>query len=166
VNLVYGVFDELGPAEAACQELREQATAREEPEAAAATIHQRQLSPDALAPTGTVWRAALTGAALTAGVVGVALVFLSGGALATTGAIHAFIGRNVIDVVALTVTAALVGGILAAIAGQSIRTARIRRLERAVANGGIVLTLSAPARHVQPILATMTHAGAMRTGAF
>ena len=171
MKLVYGVFDDLGPATAARDELQEHAEASErEQEAASVAMHQHDIQPNDLPRAGTIaWQAGLGGALLVGGTIAILLTLLANdvfqiGIFDGIGGPPNLTGSSPIGIVVLSFGAALFGGLLAALAGRAGNRARVRKLEDAVAEGKVLLTLSAPRRRVRPILEMMARAGAKRTG--
>jgi len=135
-------------------------------EVASVAIHQHDVIPNKLPRTGTAaWHAGIGGAVIVGGTVGLLLALLASGVFAAGGEPILITGSNPLQLVMLTVAAAMFGGILAAIAGRAGNRKQVRDLETAVANGNVLLTLEAPRERTRSIFETMTRAGALRTGA-
>jgi hypothetical protein len=166
-QLVYGVFSSREPAEAAQKTLHESAEGLEhDEEAASPAIHEYEIRPHDLPRSGNFARgSALAGGILVGSGVGVFLGLLMSGAFARIGGPETIIGSDAIDVMLVTLAAAVFGGILAGIAGTAGKRAQVRRLESEVAKGHVLLTLEAPKDRTSAIARTMTNYGALQTGA-
>lgn len=165
-QLVYAVFPNREPAEAAQKTLHERAEAEAQEEGAvSAAIHEYEIRPNDLPRSGNfARRSALGGGVLVGAGVGLFLGLMMAGVFGRIGGPTTIIGSDPVEVVLVTLAAAVFGAVLAGIAGTAGKRAKVRRLENEIAKGNVLLTMAAPKRRVRPILRTMSNYGALRTG--
>jgi hypothetical protein len=165
-RLIYAVFPSPETAEVVKQNLQAQALNIEhEREVVTVAIHGHDVRPADLPAGGTLARrSALVGGLIVGGSVALMLGLLQAGVFETIAGPSA-LGGGPLGVVAISVAAALFGGVGAAIAGTAGNRMKIRELERRVAEGQTLMTLEAPKNRVKAITKTMADGGALHTGA-
>jgi hypothetical protein len=165
-RLIYGIFPNRELAEAAKNTLQEQALKIEhEGEVATAEVHEHEVIPENLPTSATIARgAAVLGGLLVGACVGISLALLTSGVFMGIGGPSTMVGASPTSIVLISFAAAAFGAVLTSIAGTAGNRAKIRRLEREVEKGRVLLTIEAPKDRVRAIARTMSSNGAIRIG--
>ncbi|PRQ03933.1 hypothetical protein ENSA7_52240 [Enhygromyxa salina] len=166
--MYFGVFPNPREAQTAHDALNERASElRWEPERVHMVVHEYDVRQKALRRTGGIaWPLAIFSALLFGGVAAAALTLFVRGAFGGAPAQPEISRMDPTGVVLLSVGAAVLGGLLAAILTHMAIRARISRLENELAEGRAVLLVVGPKRRRRDIMQAMSNVGAVRTGAF
>jgi hypothetical protein len=73
-------------------------------------------------------------------------------------------GDDVVGLVLMTITAAILGALVVGVVGTAGKRAEVRRLESEIDRGRVLLALQASKDRVQTITRTMSNCGALQTG--
>jgi len=164
MQLIYGVFTGRQAAEQAITNLQ-QGSPSTEGEVVSAAIHDIDLRNEDLPRSGNISKpAAIFGALLVGGSMGLFLALLMSGALAGAGGPATIIGSRPLDAVLLTLAAAAFGGILAGIAGAAGNRTKVQNLRSEIDKGHALVTLESSRKRAVDIVRTLTRHGALDAG--
>jgi hypothetical protein len=164
MKFIYGVFPDHRPAEQAVENLEHDPDETQH-EIATIAIHTQDLRNADLPRSGNFApRSALIGALLVGGSVGLFLTLLMTGVFSVIGGPTHIVGSRPLDVVLLTLATALFGGIAAGLAGTAGDRATVRRLQKKLVNGRVLLTLEASNERANKIVRTLNRHGALEAG--
>jgi hypothetical protein len=163
-RLVYGIFPNREFAEIAERLVHEQAPPGEAARAET-SIHEHEIRPSDLpGAMDFARRPNFAGAVLAGACIGAVIGLVLGGVFEGMGGPASVAGDDVVALVLMTITAAILGALVVGVVGTAGKRSDIRRLESEIDRGRVLLAARASKDRVQAIARTMSSCGALQTG--